>query len=141
MKIRLDGKYKMKDGTPIERVLAVDLGGNYPVAATHVITNKGERYEVISTYTKEGEYYLLTPGGSADLVEIKTETYVKSMKQILEEFPESKFGLGGILTIVKDSEEFASINAGWFEALGKLAGGTIELWEEYLLEEREVEDA
>ena len=65
----------------------------------------------------------------------------KSMKQILEEFPESKFGLGGILTIVKDSEEFASINAGWFEALGKLAGGTIELWEEYLLEEREVEDA
>ncbi len=128
-KIRIGGKYKLRKGNHIRRILAVDVNNiNYPVLIEYLDGSTGMRtYEGLAS--KGRTSYL-------DLIEIETETWVKSMGQILQENPGWYFdGFGDLYEINKGLILYHNS----YSCLGK-PKIVSHSWPDNLLYEKEIED-
>lgn len=82
--IRKDGTYKTRDGRPV-RIYDILDEGPCPVHGT-ILNGDGEWF--VMQWRRDGSSWCHT---SHDLIEVKKVIYLKSMSQLLEEFPDAEF--------------------------------------------------
>ena len=135
--IDMNKEYRTRGGSEV-RIYSTEGGSIYPIHGAVYVSY--DRVWSIASWTSDGRFRVLERDHKLDLIEVKPKVkYLKSIRQLLNEFSNSFFGESGMLYIHRDDDTYVdSIDTEYlryFNGEARLAGVR---WPKEFIEERDV---